>query len=149
MPTSEPTRQRAAVEDVEIGLVLAPVLRVEANLVNVEAVGVLHGELAHPDQAGPRPRVVTELDLDLVHQPRQVTVGVDLALAQVRDHFLVSHGEHHVAVPAIGEPGQLGTDRVVAAGGLPYLARMDDRHQEFLAADRVHLFADDVLDLAQ
>ncbi len=44
--------QVAAVEDVEVGLVEVRVVGIEAGLVPVERVGVLHRELAHADDAG-------------------------------------------------------------------------------------------------
>ena len=37
---------------------------------------------------------------------------------------------------------------LAAAGALPQLGRREERHQHLLRADRVHLLADDPLDLA-
>ena len=66
--------EAAAVEDPAIGLVHRVVARVELLDVGVEAVGVLHQELAGPDDAEPRPGLVAELGLDLVEGDRQLLV---------------------------------------------------------------------------
>ena len=58
----------------------------------------------------------------------------------------MGHGQDHLASVAVLEPGQLGTDRVVAPARLPDVGRVDDRHLDLLAADPVHLLADDLLD---
>jgi hypothetical protein len=53
--------QAAAREDPAIGVEVLLERLVEAGRVEVERVGVLHGELAHPQQTGLRPRLVAEL----------------------------------------------------------------------------------------
>ena len=62
------------------------------------------------------------------------------------DDLLVGHRQHHVAAVPVLEPAHLGPDRVVAAAGSPDVGRVDDRHLHLLAADAVHLLADDLLD---
>jgi hypothetical protein len=59
-----------------------------------------------------------------------------------RDDLLVRHRQHHVGAPAVLELEQLVD--AVAARPLPRLGRVQDRHQHLLAADRVHLLADDL-----
>jgi len=58
--------QPAAPEDAEIGLVVGAVLALESLGVKVEGVGVLHGELPHPQHSRLGPGLVAELGLDLV-----------------------------------------------------------------------------------
>ena len=54
------------------------VAALEPFLVAVEAVGVLHRELAGAQDAGARPRLVAFLGLKVVEDQRQVPVGADL-----------------------------------------------------------------------
>ena len=54
-------------EDVEVLLIMGAVLLFEALPVGVEAVGILHGELAHPDEARAGAGVVAPLGLDMIH----------------------------------------------------------------------------------
>ena len=69
-----------------------------------------------------------------------------MSASSSRDDLLVGHRQDHVAAVAVLEPGQLRADRVVAAAGAPDVGRVDDRHLHLLAADRVLLLADDLLD---
>ena len=138
--------QAAAVEDPRVRLALEPVGTVEALLVAVEGVGVLHQELAGPQHPRARPRLVALLGLDVEKHQRQVAVGADLAGDVVRHALLVGHREDHRRPPAVLELEQL-VDRV-AARLLPVLGRLEDGHQHLLASDRLHLLAQDLLDLA-
>ena len=62
-----------------------------------------------------------------------------------RHRLLVRHRQDVVPALAVLEPEDLLD--VVAPGLLPELERRQHRHQHLLAADRVHLLADDLLDL--
>ena len=135
-------------EDPLVGPPVVLVLLVQPRLVPVERVGVLHRELADPDQSAAGARLVTPLGLDVIDDHRQLAVGADLLPRQVGHDLLVGHRQHHVAVAAVLEPGQLRPHGVVSARLPPDVGRMDDRHQQLLPADGVHLLADDLLDLA-
>jgi hypothetical protein len=139
--------QVAAVEDVEIGLVELGVVGVDAGLVAVEGVGVLHRKLAHADQPGAGPRLVAELGLDLVEHHRQLAVAADELGRQLRHDLLMGHAQAHVATVAVLEARHVAADLVPAAAALPDLGGVHHGQGDFLAADRVHLLADDVLDL--
>ena len=58
----------------------------------------------------------------------------------------MGHREHHVPLAAVLEPHQLRADLVVPPALLPHLGGVHDRHLHLLAADRVQLLADDLLD---
>ena len=58
--------EAATMEDVEILLVMGAVLLFEALPVGVEAVGVLHGEFAHSDEARAGAGIVAPLGLDMI-----------------------------------------------------------------------------------
>ena len=120
---------------------------VQARLVPVEAVGVLHGELARTQDAALGPRLVPQLGLDLVPDLRQVPVGADVVRREPGHGLLVRHGKAHVPLAAVLQPEHLVADGVPAAGLLPDLGRVQHRHGHFLAADGVHLLADDLVDL--
>jgi hypothetical protein len=86
------------------------------------------------------------LGLEVIDLLRELPPRPDDVREQQADDLLVGHGQDHVASVAVLEPGQLGPDRVVAATRPPDVGRMDDRHLDLLAADRVLLLPDDLLD---
>ena len=141
--------QAAAVEDIEICLVMGAILLIQPFPVGVQAVAVLHRELAHPDQAGARPRIIPEFGLQVVDQSRELAIGADLFAHQVAHHFLVSHRQDHIPPIAVFEAPHLGVDLVPALGFLPDIGRLDHRHAHFLPADGVHLLAHDIFDPGQ
>ena len=133
-------------EGPDVGAVLRLVAGVEAGLVAVGAVGVLHHELADADEAAAGARLVAPLGLEVIDLLGELPPRPDDVGQQQADDLLVGHGQDHVASVAVLEPGQLGPDRVVAAARPPDVGRVDDRHLDLLAADRVLLLADDLLD---
>ncbi len=132
-------------EGARIRLVLRLIAHVEPGRVPVAAVGVLHHELAHPDQPGAGAGLVPPLGLEVVDHHRQLAVRPHDLGQQDPDDLLVGHREHHVPPVAVLEPGQLGPDRVVAAARPPDVGGVDDRHLHLLAADPVLLLANDLL----
>ena len=64
--------QPEPLEDPDVGAVLGVVARVEPGLVAVAAVGVLHDELADPDQPAARPGLVAPLRLEVIDHHRQL-----------------------------------------------------------------------------
>jgi hypothetical protein len=138
-------RDAQAREDPAVRLVVQVEGAVQPRLVQVEAVGVLHGELPHPQQAGLGAGLVAELGLDLVPDLRQLAVGAQLQRQQ-REDLLVGHAEREVGAPAVAQPEHLLAHGRPAAGPLPDLGRVHHRQQELLAADAVHLLADDLDD---
>ena len=86
------------------------VLLIQPGLVAVQRVGVLHPELAHPDQPATRAQLVAELGLYLVHQGGKLPVGGDLRRRVVRYRLFVGHRQHQVAPAAVAEPRQGGVD---------------------------------------
>ena len=136
--------QAAAVEDPVVGLDVELVAAVEPLGVAVEAVGVLHRELARAQHAGARPRLVALLGLHVVQDHRQLPVGADLAGDVEGEVLLVGHRQRQLGLLAVLELEQLVD--LVAAGPPPELRRLEHRHQHLLAADRVDLLADDLLD---
>ena len=123
------------------------VLGVETGFVDVEAVGVLHGELAGPDQTGTRTGIVAPLDLDLEHELGKLAIRADLPGGQARHHLLVGHGEHHVPVAAVLKTRQLGADLLESATLLPELSRVHDGKRHLDGADGGHLLPEDLLDV--
>ena len=137
--------QPATLEDAHVGRSLQLEILRKARLVAVERVGVLHDELAQPDQARTRPRLVAFLDREVVEHLRQLPITLQLACVE-GDRLLVRHRQHVFGTLPILEPEEL--QDVVAPRLLPELEGGQNRHQHLLAADRVHLVADDLLDLA-
>ncbi len=116
----------------------------ESRRIAVEAVGVLHDELAGAQDAGARAGLVALLDLEVVEQQWQVAVGLDGRGYVGGDDLLVGHGQHQVGAAAVLQLEQLLDP--VAPGAAPQLGGLEDRHQHLVAADRVHLLAHDLDD---
>ena len=70
--------------------------RVEAGLVAVERVRVLHDELADAEQAAARPRLVAVLRLEVVPELRQLPVALELARVE-GDRLLVRQRQDELA----------------------------------------------------
>src|SRR6185503_12283920 len=137
-------RQPTALEDPVVSLPVRLEAPFDAVLVAVERVGVLHDELAHPEEPAARPRLVAVLDREVVPELRQLPVRADLT-RQERECLLVRHGKYEAPPRTVGDVEDLGDPG--AAGRLPELDRREERREELLAADPVHLLADDLLDL--
>ena len=141
--------QAAPAVDVPVGPGHGLVAFIQAVVAGVEAVGVFHGEFTHPDEAGPGPGLVPELGLDLVEDDGEVPVALDVGLDDVGDDLLVGGGQHQRTAPPVFQREQVVAEGGAAAGLLPELGGLEGGHEDFLAARRVHLLTDDVLDLAQ
>ena len=139
----------AAVEDPAVGLVHRVVAGVELRHVGVEAVGVLHQELASPQDAEAGAGLVAELRLDLVEGDRQLLVRLDEVADQVGDDLLVRRPERHRLVAADGQLHQEVAVRLEPARLLPELDRLQGGHQQLERAGGVHLLADQPDDLAE
>ena len=135
-------------EDALIGLVVQLVAAVEPSRVDVTAIAVLHDELANPDQAASASRLVAKLGLDVIDEQWQLSVAAHQVAEQSRHHLFVGHGQHHVAPGSVLESDQLRTDLLVAPALPPQVRGLDDRHLHLLAADAVHLLANDLLHAA-
>ena len=134
-------------EDAVVGVIADLVVALQILLGGMEGIGVLHGELAHADQAAAAAGLVAELGLDLIDHEGILGVAVGHVAHEVHGGLLVGHAQHHVAAGAVGEAQQLAADGVIAAGLAPDGRRHGDREEQLLAVDAVHLLADDLLDL--
>ena len=141
--------QAAAVEDLAVRALVSRVGLLKGRRVGIERIGVLHQEFARAEHARARPRLVALLGLDLVPDLRQVAVRPDLTRGEPRDHLFVGHAEAHVAAVPVLQAEHLPADRLPPAGLLPELGRLEHGHRDLLATDRVHLLADDGVDLVE
>ena len=117
--------------------------------VEIEGVGVLHDEFPRAHHAEPRADLVAELRLDLVEVDRELLVAAELPASDVRDDLFMGRADTEVALVAVLQAQQLGTEIAPASGLLPQLGGLHGGHQHLLGASRVHLLANDGLDLAQ
>ena len=141
--------QAQALENALVGGTVRHVRLVQALIVNVEGVGVLHNELAAAQQARAGARLIAVLGLNLVQVNRKVLVGGVQVLHQQGEHFLVGGGQQHVCTLAVLEAEEVIAVLVPAVGCFVGLAGQQCGEVNFLRTNGVHLFADDVLDLAQ
>ena len=140
--------QAETVEGPLVRLTVRVVTALEAFLIDVERVRVLHRELTAAQQAGTRPRLVPILRLDLVDRQRQVLVRRVQVLHEQREHLLMRGREQEVVTPTVLQPEEVVAVVRPAARGLVRLARQQCREVHLLETGAVHLLADDVLDVA-
>src|SRR5207244_6606393 len=95
------------------------------------------------EEAAARARLVPALRLEVVPELGKLLVRLDLARVERRG-LLVRHREDVLAAGAILDVEDLGDSDPPRR--LPQLSGRQDWHQHLLAADRVHLLADDLLD---
>ena len=138
-----------AAEDALVGLTMCVVGVLEAGVVDVVGVGVLHDELAPAQDAGARTRLVAVFGLDLVERQRKVLVGAVLPLDRQGEDFFVGRRQQVVVVAAILEPKNAVAVLSPPVRRLVGRPRQQRREKDLLAADGVHLFAHDAFDLAQ
>ena len=136
-------------EDPLVGVALGLVGGLQARVVDVETVGVLHDELAPAYQAGARARLVAVLRLDLVQSRGQILVRGVHVLHQQGEHLLVGGGQQVVPALAVGQFEQGGPVVLPPVRRLVGLSGDQPREVDLLGAHAVHLLADDPLDLAQ
>ena len=141
--------QAQALENALVCGAVRHVRLVQALIVNVEGVGVLHDELAAAQQTRAGARLIAVLGLNLVQVDRQVLVGGVQVLHQQGEHFLVGGRQQHVCTLTVLEAEEVIAVLVPAVSCLVGLAGQQCGEVNFLRADGVHLFTDDVLDLAQ
>ena len=141
--------QTTALEDARVGIVHLAVAGGGRLVADIEAVGVLHDELARAHQTEARADFVAELDLDLVEIFRELAVGADLVGGERGDDLLVRGAEHPFALRVVAHLEEHITRGLVAPGLLPDFGRLQRGHEDFERAGAVHLLADDALDLAQ
>ena len=135
-------------EDARVGVEHRLVRLVQRFPVGVEAVGVLHAELAQADQPATRSRFVPELLLELVERHGQIAVALHLRGGQCTDRLLVRGRQHEVAVTAIGHPVEHISENLVASRLLPELHWLQGGQPQLLRARAVHLLAHQLLDVA-
>ncbi len=140
--------QAHALEDANVGGVHPVVARSRGVEVAVEGVRVLHRELAPAHQAEARPTLVAELGLDVIEILRQRAIAAKLLARDVGDDLLARRLDDEVALVAVLHAHQLGAVFLEPPRLLPELGRLHDRHQQLDRAGAIHLFAHDVLDLA-
>src|SRR4029453_13271673 len=88
-----------------------------AIFVTVERVAVLHDELADPEEAAARPRLIPGLGLEVVPELRQIPVALDFARVE-RDRLLVRERQDEVATGPVLEMEDL-RDRKPPRGAPP------------------------------
>ena len=136
-------------EDVGIGGMHAGVGVGEALFVEMKGVGVFHDEFARPHDPESGADLVAKLGLDLIEVDRQIAIAADLGAHQIGNDFLVRGAQAKRSAVAILDAQQLGSVLLPASRFPPQVTGLDHRHQYFLGAGGIHLFADDGFHLAQ
>jgi hypothetical protein len=133
--------QPTAVEDPAVSRAMLLIRIIQTGRIHIEGVGILHGELAHAQQAALGPRLIAEFRLDLVPDLRKLFVTSQQAARDAGHHLLVSHPQTQLSSESVFQAKQVVAHRVPAAGFPPNFRRIQCGQMKFLGADRVHLLA--------
>ena len=136
-------------EDTAIGVKHVLVFALQALLIGMEGVGILHNEFAPAHQAEAGPDLIAKLGLNLIEVHRQLFIGAQLAANKVTDHFFVRWPQAGLMVMTVAEAEQFRAVFLHAPRSLPQFARLHHRHQKLMAACVIHLFAHDGFNTAQ
>ena len=117
-----------ALEGPEISEHLRVIREARARLVEVEAVGVLHQELAPAHHAEARPHLVAEFPLDMVEQFGQVAIALDRGADDLGHLLLVGRPVQHLAVVPVADAQHLLAVILIAPALAPQLGGLDGRH---------------------
>ncbi len=121
----------------------------QTGVVNVEGVGVLHGELPPAQQPGSWTGLVAIFDLNLIKRQRQLLIGREHVLHREGEHLFVRRAEQHVDALAVGQPEEVVAVFGPTTRGLVGLTGKQRGEADFLTPDGVHLFAHDLFHVAQ
>ena len=141
--------QPHAIENLRVGPAHGLVFMVQAGIVHMERVGVLHDELTRAHQAEARPDLVAELGLDLIDRQRQLLVAAHVAFDVIGDDFFVRGPEAVLTLGPISHAQHERAHGLPAPGFLPQLGGLYRWHENLQRVDGGHLGPDDRLDLAQ
>src|ERR1019366_4436715 len=140
--------QAAASQDSAVHGVMQIEAFVEARLVDVKGIAVLHGELAHAQEPRLGPRLVAKLGLNLIPDLRQLLVATQFAPGDGGHDLFMRHPQAQVGALAVLEAKHIVAHACPAAALLPGFARQNRRQKELLP-DLVHLLAHDADNLVQ
>ena len=127
--------------------VLRRVALLQAGLVDVEAIRVLHHELADTEKPRARSRLVATFRLEVIDDLRHLFVALDLLHRMEMHELLVRVAHHELTAVVVFRAERDGLEHVPSAGLLPQLRRSEDGHLHLLRADPILFLADDLLDL--
>ena len=138
--------ETAASEDRPVRGIMLMVAGIQAGVIKVKGIAVLHQELPYPQQTCLGPGLVAKFGLNLVPDLGQLLVTPQLLAGDIRHHLFVGHAQ--------GQPRAftvLQLEQVLAHAGpaptlFPQLTRMQRRQKELLT-DAVHFLPDDALNL--
>ena len=115
---------------------------------HIEGVGILHDELTTAQNSGTWTCLIAVLRLNLVERNRQILVGRILTLDHQGEHLLMSRAKQVVIFPTILQPEQVAAILGPPIGLLIRLPRQKRREVHLLETSRIHLFANDALDIS-
>ena len=141
--------ESAPLKNARISIVHFPVADLRGLIGRIKAVGVLHDEFPGAHEAEARADFIAKLGLNLIEILRQLAVGTDFNGHQGGDDFFVGGTQEPFAFGVVLQPEQHLAGGLVAPAPLPDFGRLESGHQDFHRAGAVHLFADDLLHLAE
>src|SRR5205823_4150156 len=134
-------------EGVLVRTELRRVALLQSGLVDVEAVRVLHHELADTEKPRARSRLVATFRLEVIDDLRHLLVALDFLHRMEMHEFLVRVAHHELTAVVVFRAECDGLEHVPPAGLLPQLRGSEDGHLHLLRADPILFLADDLLDL--
>ena len=133
-----------------IGLDDRLVVGVKVFLAGVDAIHILHDKLTPTHNTTLGAQLVAEFVLELVDADGQVFVTFQVATQQFDNRLLVRPAKADFgAILQVRLEPHIHQLIAPAASLLPELLALQGAHQQFLAVDAVHFFADNLLDILE
>src|SRR5207253_10149486 len=126
-----------AIEDSFVRFALIVERAIQPSLIDIESVRVLHNEVAHPQHAGLRSRLVAKLYLDLIPDLRQLLVRAEFVTGDRSEYFFMRHPQTHVRAFTILELEHLVAHYGPAARFFPQFARMQGGQEKLLPTNPI------------
>ena len=115
----------------------------------MEAIGILHDELAATQQPEARTNLVAILRLNLIERGRKLPIGTQFVTHERSDELFVRGSKAKAVVMTVVHAHEFGAIIVPAARFEPEFSRLERWHEDLLSTRGIHLFAHDVLYLLQ
>ena len=142
--------QAKAVVAALIGLDDRLVVGLQVFLAGVDAIHILHDKLTPTHNTTLGAQLVAEFVLELVDADGQVFVTFQVATQQFDNRLLVRPAKADFgAILQVRLEPHIHQLIAPAASLLPELLALQGAHQQFLAVDAVHFFADNLLDILE
>ena len=136
--------QTATGENAIVRIIHELVLLIQAFLVHIKGVSILHDKLTAAHEAETRTLFISVLVLNLVHRHRKLLVRRCIHRNQSSHQFFMGRSQAIISAMTILKLKHFFPVHIPTAALLPNFSRLHDRHQNFLRAGLIDFLADNI-----